>query len=58
MGTLNGAEAFGRDSDVGSITAGKLANLVALPIPDDTTTQTTFSPQFPAEVEQSPRSDS
>jgi cytosine/adenosine deaminase-related metal-dependent hydrolase len=32
MGTLNGAEALGRDADVGSITPGKLANLVALPI--------------------------
>ncbi len=36
MGTLNGAEALGRDADVGSITAGKLANLVTIPIPDDT----------------------
>jgi cytosine/adenosine deaminase-related metal-dependent hydrolase len=35
MGTLSGAEALGRDADVGSITAAKLANLVALPIPDN-----------------------
>jgi cytosine/adenosine deaminase-related metal-dependent hydrolase len=35
MGTLNGAEALGRAADVGSITPGKLANLVALPIPGD-----------------------
>jgi cytosine/adenosine deaminase-related metal-dependent hydrolase len=35
MGTLSGAEALGRDTDVGSITVGKLANLVALPIPDN-----------------------
>jgi cytosine/adenosine deaminase-related metal-dependent hydrolase len=35
MGTLSGAEALGRDADVGSITVGKLANLVALPIPDN-----------------------
>jgi cytosine/adenosine deaminase-related metal-dependent hydrolase len=33
MGTLNGAEALGRAHDVGSITPGKIANLVALPIP-------------------------
>ena len=36
MGTLNGAEALGRAADVGSITPGKLANLVVLPIPGDT----------------------
>lgn len=35
MGTLNGAEALGREADVGSITVGKLANLAAFPIPDD-----------------------
>jgi cytosine/adenosine deaminase-related metal-dependent hydrolase len=35
MGTLNGAEALGRAADVGSITPGKLANLVALPIAGD-----------------------
>jgi cytosine/adenosine deaminase-related metal-dependent hydrolase len=36
MGTLSGAEALGRDAEVGSITPGKLANLVAIPIPEDT----------------------
>jgi cytosine/adenosine deaminase-related metal-dependent hydrolase len=41
MGTLSGAEALGRDADVGSITAGKLANLVALPIPDNSGTTRT-----------------
>jgi aminodeoxyfutalosine deaminase len=35
MGTLGGAEALGREHHVGSITAGKLANLVAIPITDD-----------------------
>ncbi|HEX5471783.1 MAG TPA: amidohydrolase family protein, partial [Lacipirellulaceae bacterium] len=35
MGTLDGAAALGRESDVGSITAGKRANLVAVPIRDD-----------------------
>jgi cytosine/adenosine deaminase-related metal-dependent hydrolase len=35
MGTLSGAEALGRDADVGSITPGKLANLVAIPLPAD-----------------------
>jgi cytosine/adenosine deaminase-related metal-dependent hydrolase len=35
MGTLNGAEALGRAADVGSITPGKLANLVAVPLADD-----------------------
>jgi aminodeoxyfutalosine deaminase len=35
MGTLNGAEALGRDAEVGSITPGKVANLVAVPLPDD-----------------------
>jgi len=33
MGTLAGAEALGRDRDVGSITLGKTANLVAVPLP-------------------------
>jgi cytosine/adenosine deaminase-related metal-dependent hydrolase len=32
MGTLAGAEALGRDAEVGSITPGKLANLVAIPL--------------------------
>jgi cytosine/adenosine deaminase-related metal-dependent hydrolase len=32
MGTLSGAEALGRAADVGSITPGKLANLVAIPL--------------------------
>ena len=35
MGTLTGAEALGRAAEVGSITPGKLANLVAVPLPDD-----------------------
>jgi cytosine/adenosine deaminase-related metal-dependent hydrolase len=35
MGTLSGAEALGRAADVGSITPGKLANLVAVPMADD-----------------------
>ena len=38
MGTLNGAEALGRATDVGSITPGKVANLVALPIPEGAAT--------------------
>jgi cytosine/adenosine deaminase-related metal-dependent hydrolase len=32
MGTLSGAEALGRSADVGSITPGKQANLVAVPL--------------------------
>ncbi len=32
MGTLNGAEALGRESETGSITAAKFANLTAIPI--------------------------
>jgi cytosine/adenosine deaminase-related metal-dependent hydrolase len=36
MGTLAGAEALGRDAEVGSITPGKFANLVALPLPPHT----------------------
>ncbi len=35
MGTLAGAQALGRADDAGSITPGKLANLVAVLIPDD-----------------------
>jgi imidazolonepropionase-like amidohydrolase len=35
MGTLAGAQALGRADEVGSITPGKLANLIAVPIPDD-----------------------
>ncbi len=35
MGTLAGAEALGRGDEVGSITPGKLANLVAIPLPED-----------------------
>ena len=35
MGTLAGAEALGRADEVGSITPGKLANLVAIPLPED-----------------------
>jgi cytosine/adenosine deaminase-related metal-dependent hydrolase len=38
MGTLAGAKALGRDEDVGSISEGKLANLVAIPIEDSTPT--------------------
>jgi cytosine/adenosine deaminase-related metal-dependent hydrolase len=34
MGTLAGAEALGRDDETGSITPGKLANLVAIPCGD------------------------
>lgn len=36
MGTLAGAEALGRNRDTGSITVGKTANLVAVPIPSGT----------------------
>jgi cytosine/adenosine deaminase-related metal-dependent hydrolase len=32
LGTLAGAEALGRDAEVGSITAGKFANLIAVPM--------------------------
>jgi aminodeoxyfutalosine deaminase len=39
MGTLAGAQALGRDAEVGSISAGKLANLVAIPIADNTLTK-------------------
>jgi aminodeoxyfutalosine deaminase len=35
MGTLSGAQALGRADEVGSITPGKLANLVAIPLPED-----------------------
>jgi cytosine/adenosine deaminase-related metal-dependent hydrolase len=35
LGTLAGAQALGRAHEVGSITPGKLANLVAIPIPDN-----------------------
>jgi aminodeoxyfutalosine deaminase len=35
MGTLAGAEALGRSDEAGSITPGKLANLVAVPLGDD-----------------------
>jgi aminodeoxyfutalosine deaminase len=35
MGTLAAAEALGRDADVGSITPGKIANLVAVPLSDE-----------------------
>jgi cytosine/adenosine deaminase-related metal-dependent hydrolase len=35
MGTLAGAQALGRADEIGSITPGKLANLVAIPIPGD-----------------------
>jgi cytosine/adenosine deaminase-related metal-dependent hydrolase len=33
MGTLNGAEALGRAAEIGSITPGKAANLIAVPLP-------------------------
>jgi cytosine/adenosine deaminase-related metal-dependent hydrolase len=35
MGTLGGAEALGRDGEVGSLTPGKLANLIAVPVPEN-----------------------
>jgi cytosine/adenosine deaminase-related metal-dependent hydrolase len=35
MGTLAGAEALGRAAEVGSVTPGKLANLVAVPLAGD-----------------------
>ena len=35
MGTIAGAEALGREEDVGSLTPGKLANMIAVPIADD-----------------------
>jgi cytosine/adenosine deaminase-related metal-dependent hydrolase len=35
MGTLNGAWALGRHGDLGSLTPGKRADLVAIPLPDD-----------------------
>ena len=38
MGTLSGAVALGRDADVGSLTSGKFANLVAVPIADESLT--------------------
>ncbi|MCI0333086.1 MAG: amidohydrolase family protein [Planctomycetes bacterium] len=38
MGTLTGAEALGRDAELGSITPGKLANLVAMPLDEDAPT--------------------
>jgi cytosine/adenosine deaminase-related metal-dependent hydrolase len=37
MGTLAGAQALGRADEVGSITRGKLANLVAVALPGDST---------------------
>jgi aminodeoxyfutalosine deaminase len=35
MGTRSAAEALGRSYDVGSLSPGKLANLIAVPLPDD-----------------------
>jgi cytosine/adenosine deaminase-related metal-dependent hydrolase len=35
MGTIAGAEALSRGHEMGSLTPGKLANLVAIPIPDE-----------------------
>ncbi len=35
MATLAGAEALGREDEVGSLTPGKLANVVAVPLPED-----------------------
>jgi cytosine/adenosine deaminase-related metal-dependent hydrolase len=37
MGTLLGSEALGRDSQTGSISAGKWADLVSVPVPGDAT---------------------
>lgn len=36
MGTLSGAESLGRGDEAGSLTAGKLANMVAVPVPENT----------------------
>jgi 5-methylthioadenosine/S-adenosylhomocysteine deaminase len=53
MGTLEGAEALGRDDEVGSLTTGKLANIVAVPLdetsaggPDDAL-ESLFSTNLP-----------
>jgi aminodeoxyfutalosine deaminase len=35
LGTLSGAEALGRDTEFGSLTPGKLANLVAVSLPEN-----------------------
>ena len=35
MGTLTGAEALGRDEEIGSLTTGKFGSLVAVPLPPD-----------------------
>jgi cytosine/adenosine deaminase-related metal-dependent hydrolase len=37
MGTLSGAEALGRSAEMGSITSGKIANLIAVPLSDAAT---------------------
>jgi cytosine/adenosine deaminase-related metal-dependent hydrolase len=37
MGTLTGAEALGREMEVGSITPGKVANLITVPLPEGAT---------------------
>jgi cytosine/adenosine deaminase-related metal-dependent hydrolase len=34
MGTLAGAEALGLEKEVGSLSPGKLGNMIALPLPD------------------------
>jgi cytosine/adenosine deaminase-related metal-dependent hydrolase len=38
LGTLAGAIALGRDSDVGSLTPGKYANMIAIPVDDNSRT--------------------
>jgi cytosine/adenosine deaminase-related metal-dependent hydrolase len=40
MGTLSGAEALGRAADVGSITPGKRANMIAVRLADDASNRT------------------
>ncbi len=37
LGTLEGAKALGRDGEIGSLQAGKLANLAVVPLPDTET---------------------
>jgi aminodeoxyfutalosine deaminase len=38
LGTLQGAKALGRDSEIGSLQPGKFANLAIVPLPDTKTT--------------------
>jgi cytosine/adenosine deaminase-related metal-dependent hydrolase len=35
LGTIAGAEALGQGDEIGSLTPGKLANLIAIPLPND-----------------------